>query len=66
MQNQIQHIRLQLIVFEDLKRRHANTLLKNLSRVGWQTARHLTAHVRHMAEHGGVGNQPAVLEDRPQ
>ncbi len=66
VKNQFQQIRLQLVTLVNLGWRDADALLKNFPGVGGQTARHLAANVGHVAEHGGIGNQPTVLEDRPQ
>ena len=65
MQNEFQNVFLQHVILVNLGRRHADTFLKNLPRIGWQAARDLTANIRHVPEHRGIADQPTVFENRP-
>ena len=61
-----EHVFLQHVLLVDLGRRNANALFEDLPGVRRQAARDLAADVGHVAEHRGIGDQPAVLEDRAQ
>jgi hypothetical protein len=51
VQDDAQHVLLQLAALVDLHRRHADTFLVDLSRIGRQAARHFAADVGHVTEH---------------
>ena len=63
-QDEFENFLVQLALAVDLDRRDLDAFLEDLRRVGRQAARHLAADIRHVAEHGGPGDDPAVDIDR--
>ena len=66
MQDHPEHVFLQLVVLVDLDDGDDDAFLVDLVGVGGEAARHLAADIRHVAEHRGVGDEPAVAVNRAQ
>ena len=62
MQDDPQDFFLEYAFAENFDRRDADPLLKYLFGIGRDAARHLTANIGHMSEHGRPVDQPAVLK----
>ena len=64
MHGDVENVLLQFALAVELDRRQAQALLENRPGVVRQGARHLAAHVGHVAEHRRPGDQMPLAEDR--